>query len=150
MNPQISARFSLRGRFEPDDVTRHIGLQPTKTWRRGDMRTRVRAWGWDGWAIELDPEDSVDLPQMTERLLAILEPFVTAINTARERWGLSSHLSLIALTTDTSPAIHFVPHVLSSLVHIGVELDVDVWLLRDDADEQVVTFGDDAETPLPD
>ena len=82
MDPQISARFSLRGRFEPDDVTRLIGLQPTKTWRRGDMRTRVRAWEWDGWAIELDPEDSVDLPQMTERLLAILEPFVTAINTA--------------------------------------------------------------------
>ena len=147
MDPQISARFSLQGRFEPDDVTRQIGLQPTRIWRRGDMRTRVRAWESDGWAIHLDPEDSVDLPGMTARLVAILEPRVDAINVARERWALSSHLGLIALTTDTSPIIHFVPDVLSVLVSLGIELDVDVWLLRENADEQVVTFGADAQPP---
>lgn len=38
MDPQISARFSLQGSFEPDDVTRQIGLQPTRTWRRGDCK----------------------------------------------------------------------------------------------------------------
>jgi Domain of unknown function (DUF4279) len=147
MDPEISIQFSLQGNFDPEALTRRLGLRPTRTWRRGDGRTAARAWEWDGWAVRAGPEHSVDLVDLTIRLVAHLEPHVDAISAACEECGLTAHLDLIALTTDTMPTVHFEPHIVSVLARLGVELDVDVWLLGDNEDEQVVTFDRDVERP---
>ena len=36
MTTQVSTSFSLTGNFDPDEVTRTLGMQPTRTWRAGD------------------------------------------------------------------------------------------------------------------
>ena len=62
--------------FEPSDVTRVLGLQPNRTWRKGERKSFVRADGtqlafdslyeWNGWKMWLD--ESTRARQLCEQL----------------------------------------------------------------------------------
>lgn len=86
--PRVTYRASLKlhGSFDPEEITRRVGLQPTKTWRQGDpvivhpehgeSRNRHSSDGWKVTAQER--ADDHDLDDACRRLLDLVEP-------ARER-----------------------------------------------------------------
>lgn len=122
--------FELFGdAFDPDEVTRLLGMEPTSVAYKGVPSTRKHSmWTLSGGAVE---DDIVDVYELSSSLVAKLAPHADMINHARERFGLESALSVVlTITTDDSkstPAIGFDRSVVAFLARVGAWVDVDTY-----------------------
>lgn len=122
--------FALFGdAFDPEEVTRLVGVEPTSVAFKGSPRTRKHTvWRFSSGKVE---SDLVDVYEMTSSLVAKLAPHVDKINLAQERFALESSLSVVlTITTDDSkstPAIGLERSVVAFLAQVGAWVDVDTY-----------------------
>lgn len=129
------AAFSLRfyaDVFEPDDVTKRLGLEPTMLYRPGDP---IRSDGKGertqyGWRLRVGPQKTWQLDQLAADFRAAVD---ASGNTVR---SLCSELSLEAVIVcevslgraDSTPALDFPADFLAWVASLGANLTVDVSL----------------------
>lgn len=58
--------------LDPEQVTEHVGLQPTLIRRKGEPRSKTSNWTTTTWAIEVLPPGRDDWPSLEEGLNALL------------------------------------------------------------------------------
>ena len=57
--------FAIKGEFNPDDITRRIGLNPSKVWKKGDKRNNGTEYDFSYWEFGFcDEYDVVTEKQM--------------------------------------------------------------------------------------
>ena len=114
--------------FNPADVTALLGLEPTKTERKGDPIPRHTSWILSEGKLEADV---IDVYEMSSALVRKLEPVAEHIVEAIRRYELEAVLQVVLwVTSDESkptPAIGFEPNVISFLSTIGASIDVDTY-----------------------
>src|SRR5215813_1932997 len=95
MGTSILSSFLLTGpSFNPEDITRRIGLEPTKTWKTGDrIQDSLIQRKQTGWACSMPREESLDLGKQVAALLERLGPFLSRINEVRGELGLEAEIS---------------------------------------------------------
>lgn len=77
--PIVKAAFLLQGApFDPEEVTRRLGLEPTETYHAGDPVVRdLGKRRHDGWAIQIAPREALEiattLRELRDRVLAAPE-----------------------------------------------------------------------------
>ena len=124
------AFFGLSGyHFNPEDITRIIGLEPTSTNAAG------MAAGYDKPAIsswEISTEtmtEEVDVYKLTEIILKILEPVKDEIIQVCKSHNLSPRISVVlTLSTDkddTCPDVGFGGRLVKFLAEIGAFINID-------------------------
>lgn len=80
------------GSFDPDEVSRLIGLEPSWMRRSGELRgvdNKPLAAG-SSWRIEVPRRDSTHTEAIVRELLDIVEPHADGMATARRAFGLSA------------------------------------------------------------
>lgn len=128
MVPSIKIAFTLTGdAFDPELVTRVLGIKPTATWRKGEVvpRTTVRL-KHDGWRIATEEVETVDLPSQVRRVLEKVMPHAHSVRKVCEELNLSAELNCIVYVDDEFPVIHFDRDILQSIIALNAEVDVDV------------------------
>lgn len=121
--------FALYGRdFDPDEVTRLVGMAPTSIRRRGNL-TPKHTW----WVVSLGKieNDLIDVYEMSSRLVSQLRPYTEQLAAVKRQLDLEAVLEVVLkITTDDSistPAIGFDTGVISFLNRIGASIDVDTY-----------------------
>lgn len=117
--------------FDPDDVTRLIGLEPSWKRRRGELL------GVDGkpiaagssWRIEVPSRDSTHTEAIVRELLDIVEPHADGMASARRAFGLSAGIFVYANIYDqlSMPQVQFHTSTLRRLS----ALDLWFWCMQD-------------------
>lgn len=133
MSTSILSSFTLTGiDFDPEDATRRIGLEPTKTWRRGDQvqKTLIRR-KHSGWQWSLPSEESLDLGRQVASLLERLAPYAAAITEVREELDLDAEISCAIYIEGQAPGVHFDRSTLALADQLGAEIDIDIYVLPD-------------------
>ncbi len=114
--------------FDPDEITRLVGLQPTRTNRKGKLRAKFDAWCYSSGKVI---DEVIDIYEMSSRLIEILEPKTSVILEAIERFRLSAELQIILwITMDDSkstPAIGFESETIAFLNSVGASIDIDTY-----------------------
>lgn len=65
--------FAIKGDFNPDDITRRIGLNPSKVWKKGDKRDNGTEYDFSYWEFGFcDEYDVVTEKQMQKTLEPLL------------------------------------------------------------------------------
>lgn len=121
--------FALFGdEFEPDEVTKIIGIEPTKIWRKGSPIPRFTFWKYSTGKVE---NEVVDVYEMSSSLIAKLAPHVDNIVKAKEMFKLQAVLEVVlTITPDDSkstPAIGFELEVIAFLNRVGATIDIDTY-----------------------
>jgi hypothetical protein len=131
--PRVSLYFRFYGdSFDPDEITRRLGIQPTHSFLPGDPITedgRGRRRGY-GWWIKVGPRSTLDIEDMLHEL--------------REQVGVSPEIIRQVCTdlnvdliivcgvgrdeADTMPTMFFTSNFLSWIVELDASLNVDVIL----------------------
>ncbi len=130
MATSIKVRFSLTGRdFDPDEVTRMVGVTPTKTWRRGEQRAGSDLeWEHDGWLLSIPEETSLDVAPQIAKLLGLLRDHVKSISLARETFKLDAEVGVsIYLENSEPPSAHFALDTLKTLCELHADVDIDIY-----------------------
>jgi hypothetical protein len=121
-------------RIDPGSITEMVGLTPSRTYRAGDehvtpnghRRLRKRTM----WQVDVGPRRTVDLESMIEEMLVALEPVADAIRDCVRSVNLEhGELSVVAYMADQTPAAVVTLDHMSRLVALGLNLDIDLYLV---------------------
>lgn len=127
------AYFALVGyHFNPDDITRLLGLEPTTVndagARSGLDHPVISSWELSTETVSSDDEE-LDLYKLSEQILQQLEPAKDKIIEACKSHNLSPRLGLVlSLSADkdeSSPDVGFGARMVRFLADIGAFINVD-------------------------
>lgn len=116
------------GDFDPDEVSRLVGIEPTSTRHKGEPRPKHSSWKVSSGKVE---NDIIDVYEMSSTLVSRLQPYAEKIATVKQHMKLEAVLAVVLrITTDDSistPAIGFESEVISFLNAVGASIDVDTY-----------------------
>ena len=119
--------------FNPDEVTSLLGVQPTETWRLGDLvpRTILRhkhdAWLWSTGYERLDAEHTIDLMSQVRRIFDRLHPDTAKLIDICTRLQLEPALNCVLYVEGNyRPAVHFDSDIIQWLAQLRAEIDIDL------------------------
>lgn len=123
--------FTLYGdNFNPDDLTKFIGVQPTSTKVKSSPTPKKTMWEFSTDKIE---DDIIDVYEMSSFVVSQLAPYTNNIRKAIEAFNLEATLSVaLWITSDESkstPAIGFDNNVIAFLHEVGATIDVDTYIV---------------------
>ena len=119
---------------DPSEVTRIINLEPTFTWRTGDLISKTgkgtakhKENGWEWCLPPLEGAEGVDFSVLFDRFVAEIAPI-------QERFKLlpSNHyvqLSCCAYIKEQAPAFVLDSSILQLLASINATVDFDIYCL---------------------
>jgi len=119
--------------FEPDDVTTHVGLPATQTFRKGQRRPDVPIPRHSSWKVSNGKiEDAVvSVYEMSDDLVARLAPYVEKLIEAKNLFNLSCVFQVVLWidqNEDASmPAIGFEAPVIAFIHAVGATIDIDTY-----------------------
>jgi len=129
------AYFSLSGyHFNPDDITRLLGVEPTSAndagTRSGLDKPVISSWELSTETVSTeDGTEEVDLYKLTEIILKQLEPIKEKIIEVCKSHNLSARMGVVVTLSidkgDTCPDVGFGGRLVKFLADIGAFIDVD-------------------------
>jgi hypothetical protein len=134
---RIATQFILTGiGFNPDEVTSLLGIQPTQTWRLGDLVPRTilhrkhDAWLFSTGYETLDEEHSVDVTSQVHRLVDQIQPNTAKLKEICTRLQLEPALNCVLyIEGNDRPAVHFDPDIVQWLAQLQAEIDINLYYL---------------------
>lgn len=118
--------FHVRGSFEPDDITRRLGVTPTKIAREGDPignTTKNRPCSW--WELHSRLGPPATLEEHVKDVLNQLDMNKTAFaEVSRELGGT---MQLVGYFCDVSPGVHFDSEIVRRTADYGLCIDCDFY-----------------------
>jgi hypothetical protein len=94
--PPYSADELEQMAFDPDEVTRMVGLRPTTARRRGDDHPgRPEPYRFSSWQYELAPVRTYCTEDVVTRLLDAIEPHSAAVAEASAALGLRAGIQVV-------------------------------------------------------
>ena len=125
--------FTLAGyHFDPDNVTRHLGIEPTFTDASG-LRGSLDKPMLSFWELSTETvTDDIDVYKLTEQLIKQIEPAKEKILEVSKNLNLSPRIELVlTLSTDkdeTEPDVGFGGRTIKFLAEIGAFINIDYQL----------------------
>jgi hypothetical protein len=124
------------GDFDPEEVTRRTGWQPSQAWRKGGRKSRVRADGsvqffntrheWSGWKLWL--EDDWRREPLAEQIghwAELLEEHSELLRGLREQ-DASVEINCCVVTS-RSTVVRVPAELQAQLGQLGVDLDITLY-----------------------
>lgn len=130
METSILSSFILTGHgFDPESISRRIGLEPMKTWKEGDriqnsqLRRKHSGWVWSSCR-----EETLDLGKQVGALLEQLRPYLSHINSVREEFRLEAEISCAVYIGKQAPAVYFDRSTVNLANELQAEIDIDLYV----------------------
>lgn len=123
--------FGLRGDFVPDEVTEAIGLQPTDSIRKGEIKVRIpsKTSRWE-WSSERS-ENLVDVYDLGRSVVDRLLPYEDGTARAIKQYKLEAVLQVVIFLSGdedvSSPALGFDGTVIAFLGRMNASIDIDMY-----------------------
>src|SRR5207253_7204987 len=133
MKPEVEVHFKLVGEFDPEVVTRALGLSPTRTWRSGErLGTSLVTFDTDGWRVTAGPRGTLAAGELVRELLLLLAPIGPKLAALRSQTKLKTILTVrvyIPPERDAAPYLYVENDLMQQLADLDAALDVDIMLL---------------------
>lgn len=132
--PTVRLFFRFYGEsFDPDEITRRLGIEPTYKFGPGDSvtedgRGRRRH---SGWMIEVGGQETIEIDALLQELRKSVEVSAEAVRQLCDDLGVEAVvLCGVGQHEDaiTTPALSFPTDFLEWVAEMGASLDVDVIL----------------------
>lgn len=129
--PKVKLYFRFFGdQFDPDEITRRLGIEPTVQFRPGDPITedgRGRRQHF-GWMVKLGPREVLDIDGMLHELRERVSVPGAAVKQLCDDMGVELVIvcAVGAELADTVPEMIFPTDFLEWVVELGAAISVDV------------------------
>ena len=131
--PETYAYFFIHGfDCEPDDITAHLSLAPSHTWRKGDPYSRRKNHFFDyaGWEIESGlPRDTYDMAApvtaLADMLLSRHDAFVSL--PAHKKMGINC----VGYYFSENPGFRLSAELAGKITKLGLDVAFDLYNMRD-------------------
>jgi len=125
----IACYFEVIGRgYDPSDLTKAVGIEPSSTWRYGEIiPPSRRPYKHDGWSLESGKVESLDFQEVALPLLRRMLPASAVLRDYCQRRGLEVGLnSTVYIEDGQAPCVHLDLEAIRALHQLSAELDIDI------------------------
>lgn len=132
---EARAHFTLAGyHFNPDHVTRHLGLQPTSVDATG-ANSDLSKPALSSWELSTETvKDNIDVYKMTDELIKRIEPVKDKILEICKSHNLSPRIGVVLVLSvdknESVPDVGFGARAIRFLADIGAFINIDYRLSR--------------------
>jgi hypothetical protein len=132
---EARAHFTLAGyHFNPDHVTRHLGLQPTSVDATG-ANSDLSKPALSSWELSTETvKDNIDVYKMTDELIKRIEPVKDKILEICKSHNLSPRIGVVLVLSvdknETVPDVGFGARAIRFLADIGAFINIDYRLSK--------------------
>jgi len=131
---EYCAYFTLVGEFDPIDVSRRLGLEPTSSWMKGDLNPRTQfERKHSRWNLDSRLERSASLEQHVADVLEQLKSCSAPI--ADLRTTVDGCMQLVGHFFTDYPGCGLGHETLSELAQLHLGIDCDFYYLYSDKRE---------------
>ena len=128
------AYFTITDSFDPEDITRRIGVQPTESWRKGDLHPKTRhERKFSRWSLRSRLNDEAYLEEHVRDVLAQLEQNVSAFQQLAQEFG--GHINLVAYYHEQFTGLTLDSALIEALAKYRLGVDCDFYYLWSDGRE---------------
>jgi Domain of unknown function (DUF4279) len=129
---RIRVAFRISGfSCSPDELTAHLGIEPSKAWSRGDkVGATALVRPENGWEIIASAPEGADLAGHIADVLSKLYPIKSRMSC---KWGGRRMVSCVIYSYDGDrPPIFLDLRLLEEIVELGASIDIDIYNLPSD------------------
>ena len=120
------AYFHVRGPFDPDDITRRLGVTPTKTAREGDaIGDTSKKRQCSLWALHSRLGPSASLEEHVKDVLDQLDANREAFEQLSR--DFDGTMQLVGYFQDVNPGVHFDAEIVRRNADYGLCIDCDFY-----------------------
>ena len=129
VNKHIFATFILRGNgLDPNDVSSSLGITPSKSFKRGDVRTETKRWTRN--LLSLTSQNAIQSDNLSEHiewLLDKLEPVNSKLIEILETYGIESEISCFWIFPTEHEEFELGSELVKKIASLGVKLSFDMY-----------------------
>ena len=129
--------FCIQGDFDPDEVTKILGLEPNKKWKIGDTRRNGTKYDFATWQFgKNDKYDVITESQMHETIEPLLSK-IDLLNQIRENNDVMFSLVIVPslYAGNISPCLAPSLKVIDFCHATRTEMDIDLYLMDKNEEE---------------
>jgi hypothetical protein len=120
------AYFHVRGSFDPDDITRRLGVRPTKTAREGDaIGNTSKKKPCSLWALYSRLGPPASLEEHVKDVLGQLDSNKAAFGQVSRDFG--GTMQIVGYFRDVNPGVHFDSEIVRRSADYGLCIDCDFY-----------------------
>jgi Domain of unknown function (DUF4279) len=120
--------FTLVGEFDPADISRRLGLEPTSSWKKGDLNPKTQfERKHSRWNLDSRLAKSASLEEHVDDVLEQLKPCSTAIADLRD--AVDGGMQLVGYFYANYPGFGLDHMTLSELARLRLGIDCDFYYL---------------------
>jgi hypothetical protein len=123
------ASLVIRGKdLVPQEIIDTIGIIPTKSFKRGDIRKGNKTWPHGYW--ELTSKESVqssDLSMHLEWLAEQLEPSKTELIRIVSQEGIDAEISCFWILPTSHESLSLSSELILRIAYLGLKINVDIY-----------------------
>jgi Domain of unknown function (DUF4279) len=125
------AYFKLEGSFQPDQITKRIGVTPTKSFLQGDLIPRTQmARKLNGWQLHSRLEKTAKLELHVSDVLAQLDANRSGFKRISPEFG--GVMELVGYFHADYPGLTFDREVVERLAEYSLSVDCDFYFLAEE------------------
>jgi hypothetical protein len=120
------AYFHVRGSFDPDDVTRRVGVTPTKIAQEGEaIRSTNKGRPCSQWALHSRLKHTAPLEEHVQDVLDQLDVNKAVFEQLSRE--LDGTLQLVGYFAEREPGVHFEREILERVARYALSIDCDFY-----------------------
>lgn len=125
--------FALTGdKLEPHVITKELGIEPTESWKKGDIGKYNPSLKYSCWKLSTDKgKEYIDIDKLVGEIVDKLKDKIQIINELKDKYQLDSVLEIV-IDIDTNPdqptpALGHDLHTIDFLYQTRTKTDVDIY-----------------------
>lgn len=122
--------FAIKGEFNPDDITRRIGLNPSKVWKKGDKSDNGTEYDFSYWEFGFCDEYDVVTEKQMQKTLEPLLSKTAILNEIRKESDVVFVLEIVptVYSENATPCLAPSMEVIDFCHETRTEIDIDLYI----------------------
>jgi len=136
--PIVTIYFDFYGEFDPAEITKRLGIEPTGQFRAGEPRpSGLGHRRRNGWILKVDPESTFEIDELLKQIQAAVTATPEQIRQVSSELDVEAVVTCEVQATSAMPSLWFSHELVRWAASIGAAIDVDIMLLEGEEPEEV-------------
>lgn len=133
MENQCYTYFKIVGDFNPDAITKMLGIQPEKSWKTGDIRKNGTKYDFSFWSAGRCDDYDIEIENQMQKTISILLDKIELLNQIKNENKVSFYLQIVPtiyVENDTpclAPSLDVIDFCYKTRTKIDIDLYVDTF-----------------------
>jgi hypothetical protein len=128
------AYFTIADSFDPNEITRRVGIHPSDCWRKGELHPKTgRERKFSRWSLRSRLDEQMSLEEHIRDVLAQLEQSSSAFQQVSREFG--GCMELVAYYHEQYTGLYFDSELVIGLAKYALSVDFDFYYLWSDGRE---------------